>query len=390
MKVPVLGSVTLNKIFSASQLPADSIGSSFYGMYVVDDESIVCLYRTSVSGNYGISAIVINASGNFTYYSTGTISNYIFPIPFYGPIKNSIFGIIKLAGGFDASFSFSPQNLGLNNRVPIPIGVNTRINISTPCFGPPQFFAYDRVNNLLGLGAYDPVGQDGGPCFSATFSLDDPNNPRLLTSGFVGYYYSGYPYVDPYNLTQNGINFTINSSTNVLQSNGISTVIGYDHAGNFRIVRNDYECNLGITTDCPQGPIANPNGSFVNSRVNATISFFQNNGYNQYNNLFDSNVKGLVGGANFNGSNSGNPAIQLFDANNVVAEIDYFPGFYPGYAAITNKNVFVVEIYWPGNLWMVSWPGKFPQFLGNGPQTRQQINLVNLSRPVSPIGAFRT
>jgi hypothetical protein len=391
MSIPVLGSVTFNQIFSESQLPADSAGSTSLGMYVVDDDSVVFLYLTNVSGNYGISAVVINTAGRFTYYSTGTVSNNAFYCPFSGPIKNSIFFGVTTLG---VSFSFSPQNLGLNNSVPIFIAVNTAINVGTPCDNTPQFYAYDNINNLLGVCTYDASGQYGGPCYSATFSLDDPNNPSLLTSGFVGFYNNQEGF-DPYNLTKADIGNIVFSpvlDTNILQSNGISTSLGLvfgpdDSSQNSIIVRNYYECHKGVTTDC-----STPNNSFVSSRANAKISFFQED-YNQtFTNQFDSNVKGLVGGVNpFGPVNLPiGPIIQLFDANNTIANIYYSPAIFNVYTAVTNKNIFMQQIDPPFELWQASWPGNFPEFFGNGPQTKQFANLVNLSRPVSPIGAFRT
>ncbi len=379
----VIARLNMAPIFGAARYPKDSLFSVLLGMFVVDDDSVAFVYVPG-STPYGISCLVVNFSGDFTYYATGiiypgTACNIIKTLPIVGGVmvlieNTETYAIAKLL--------FNPQNLGLNNYVPIPLKIDLTQNVSTPCYGPANTFFYDPINQLLGGVAYDPVGQNGGPTYSATWDTSNLPNMPLLTAGFVGDYYGNS---SPYDLTKTNLNYTVEQI--IQQTNGISSVMGYDSSGNYFVVKNLYDVNPGkATTDC-----VTPNLSCVTSRVSTIKSYFVNNVRAPYLNNFDTNVPGLVGGLNTYGSALLQLAVQIFDQSNNMAEIDLTPQMYGLNVAITNKNLFLLQSPWTNNLWAVNWPsGQFPQNFANGPQNKQNIPLVNLSRPVSPLGAFRT
>lgn len=336
----ILGSINLTEILAAASFPEPIPGGSLGGAFALDDNNIAIFYgRSSYVKGSGFSVLIVSTNGKFTWFSSpylGEVAGnnyYISSIIPFG-LGRYLVTMTTAAGG-PLSYFLNIKNFGLNNRIPyLLFPSKSPTNIS--CYNVPSFYAYDGVNKLLGIASYNPIGQNGGPCYSSTYSVSATNLVQI-GGGFVGYYTSGSNAYDPYNQTKTGFNGTIVANSSVNQSNGISTVLGYNTNLQYFIGRNTYKVNVGVgITDC-----VTPNESFVNSK--SFYSFFQNNVNSVYNNNFDSNVPGIVGGNNPNGSPTNTPAVQLFDLDNNIADILYNISINPAWTVVTNLGVFMLD-----------------------------------------------
>ncbi len=333
----ILGSVSFSQILPYANFP-EAI-NVFYFCHVLDDDSIMISY---CNGNYGsntcFALLIVDKTGNYTWYSSPKLGAGGAKITSLIPLGQGRFliDVALIQGGGSWSYFLTPQNLKLNNKVPILL-LNSSFSLSISCYNSPSFFAYDGVQSLLGIASYDPVGQFGGPCYSSTYKVNY-GVLKQIGGGFVGNYVSGTSNnYDPYNQTAASFPGTIVSNTNRNQSNGISTLLGYNAASQYFIGRNTYTVHPGIgITDC-----VTSNGSYVSSK--AYLSYFQNNGYNEYNNNFDSNVPGIVGGANGYGSPTGGHAIQLFDLNNNIADVLYTGAANLIWTTLSNHGFFMLD-----------------------------------------------
>lgn len=332
----ILGSVTFSLVLAYANFPEPQ--PTFEYMHVLTDDSIVLSY---VGGNYsrggGFGLLVVDRSGAYTWYSSPYLGSGAFNIPSMIPLGQGKFFLnVQSNAGFNKTYFLTPQNLKLNNKIPILL-TNSSFGVTISCYNAPSFFAYDGVQNLLGTASYDPVGQFGGSCYSSTYKVSNGALTQI-GGGYVGNYVSGTSNnYDPYNQTAATFPGTIVSNTNRNQSNGISTLLGYNAASQYFIGRNTYTVHPGIgITDC-----VTSNGSYVSSK--AYLSYFQNNGYNEYNNNFDSNVPGIVGGANGYGSPTGGHAIQLFDLNNNIADVLYTGAANLIWTTLSNHGFFMLD-----------------------------------------------
>ena len=388
-----LGSESLSTVVSPAGGLFDS-GGAIYQVCFADsnhDDAIAIFYtEPNSTGGSGFSVVVLDISGAQTFYSTGFVGPAISYIQFIVNLGGGLFvvAVTNNVGAGPVYYLLQIQNAKLNNRIPIRITKSHPFNFN--CYNNPTFFAYDPVKKLLGVAAYDPAGQFGGPCVSETYAVSSSGILTKITGGFVGDYISGQTTgnFDPYNTSANNSKFSQNVNSTFMQSNGIVTT--YATIGGvvpYYNIRNFYSVEKGFSTDC-----ITPNGSCVTS--NASGVPYQFNGYNLYTNQFDSNIPGITGGMNYYGGSNGGPAIQLFDSLGNTGQIFYGPGFYPAWCCVGKNHIWATDSATPTPNIRV---GSFstPQYFSNGTTANghkqiQTVNLVNLSRPVSPLGAFKT
>jgi len=388
-----LGSVNFSTVLNPGAL-FDSGGPLFQVCFADSnhDDAIALFYsEPNSAGGSGFSVVVVDISGAQTFYSTGFVGPATSYIKFIINLGGGLFFVVvsNNAGAGPVYYLLQIQNAKLNNRIPIRITKSYPFNFN--CYNNPTFFAYDPVKKLLGAAAYNPVGQFGGPCYSETYSISSSGILTKKTGGFVGYFVSGQTTgnFDPYNTSTNTSNFYLASNSTFTQSNGIVT--SYGTIGGVQPwynIRHFYSVEKGFLTDC-----ATPNGSYATS--NASGVPYQFNVYNLYTNQFDSNIPGITGGTNFYGGSNGDPAIQLFDLLGNTGQIFYGPSsVYAVWCCVGKNHIWVTDPSAPSpNISIDSF--STPQYFSNGTIVNghkqiQTVNLVNLSRPVSPLGAFKT
>lgn len=356
---------------------------SYWTAFCLDDDSVGVIAWNF--GDQSLDIYIIDKSGAFTFYSTGPLSNPIFP----GYTLRTGFpgGLIRLSpkffyvsvfdaytGGVAYTFAIQLQNAKLNNSVPIPI--RQQFALTNPCNTQnPQYF-YDAVKNILAVGFYAPTGQYGGPV-NASFYAPSDRGLQILQTGFVGYYYNGF---DPFNQSQTINGLTYISNTQNQQANGVNTKLFYDQNYNYGIAASSYAVNMGAATNCDT-----PSGAEVTSRISNAF-YFDNyiSGGSTWN--LDTTLFGVTGAGAYSNNLYG---FQLFAGPNIYnVTLNGMSAIYYLILALNRSGYYVAGIN-NNNQVTVYFSAASPP-IGYNKFFIKSHMLINAHRPVSIFGRYKT
>lgn len=372
-----------------SQIPLLNFGNGPIGdgyidyasVYIDGSDVVVFLTRGVSNPKSAFTVISINKNLQYTFFSS-QVYNTSAHYPSQGtssiiPLGNSKFIVICVDGTF---YNIDVKNKKLNNSVPFLLYPSSAL--SSPCGQTYNNFVAN--NQYISAYAAVPNSQNGGYIYNAIYNK---NNLSLAQGGMQGSYEG--PNQTYFNVfTPQG--FTQISGTNQIQSNGINTTLSYDAQGNYYSNLTNYDIVLGGFNSC--GPLP-PNFPFPGNWSGASCTAqlqpieFLYNGYQEYNNWFDTDILGFVGGYNpYSYPNNSSACFQLMNGSDYYFIPLVIP-IGPKFSAYGEKVIAIVgssnDIYFLEN-------NTGSNFSPAPSVNRYSFQLQNFSRPVSILGKYKS
>ena len=346
-------------------------------LYIFGDK-VVCFYFRSVSTPKSAFCVaVIDSNSNYTYYSSQIYNNLNHVYSAIYPLGNGIFLVFC---GDGTVYKLNLSNATLNNSVPITIYPSE--NLSTPC-GMAQPTSFQSNDKNYSTYWAIPNSQNGGYIYNAIYD----KKLNLISGGLQGTYQG--PTQTYYSLSLP--NLTAIANTNFNQSNGIQTSMAYS-GSDYYSVKTLYDIHQGFSSCGPLSPglpsPGNWSGAYCAGQGQG-VEFLYNGNFG-FNNFFDTDILGCVGGYNIDSYPN------MVTANVCLIQNENYCFFPVNYRLRYNSFCFGSKIAAgsligsPGYVIILSTASGQYNLPFPANANRYSFNLQNQSRPVSALGVYKS